>query len=80
VPKLRTVIWDFVGDPLPDHLVGDLGSLRFDPARLRALEGQLRPLVSEQELEALYQRWDRLLANPCFPNLDPYRNVPWPPF
>jgi hypothetical protein len=28
----------------------------------------------------LVQRWDRLLANPCFPQLDPYRNVPWPPF
>jgi hypothetical protein len=31
-------------------------------------------------MDALFQRWDRLLANPCFPRLDPYRNVPWPPF
>jgi hypothetical protein len=31
-------------------------------------------------MDAVVQRWDRLLANPCFPDLDPYRNVPWPPF
>jgi hypothetical protein len=80
VPKLRTVIWDFVGEEFPTALVGDLGSLRYDPPRLRQLEAALQPLISKDELEALYARWDRLLANPCFPQLDPYRNVPWPPF
>jgi uncharacterized repeat protein (TIGR03843 family) len=80
VPKLRTVIWDFVDEEFPPALVGDLGSLRYDPPRLRQLEAALQPLITDQELEALYARWDRLLANPCFPQLDPYRNVPWPPF
>jgi hypothetical protein len=47
---------------------------------MRGLEGALGQLISDQEFDALVQRWDRLLANPCFPNLDPYRNVPWPPF
>ena len=79
-PKLRTVIWDFVGEPFPDELTGDLGALRYDPPRLKVLEAALSPLVSNHELDALYSRWDRLLANPCFPQLDPYRNVPWPPF
>ena len=78
--KLRTVIWDYCGEAFPDELIGDLGSLRFDKPRVAALEHDLSPLVSAQELEALFQRWDRLLANPCFPELDPYRNVPWPPF
>ena len=36
--------------------------------------------MSEQEIDALFDRWDRLLAVPCYPQLDPYRNVPWPPF
>jgi hypothetical protein len=80
VPKLRTVIWDFMDEPIPDHLVQQLFELRTEPRRSLALEQDLAPLIAQKELEALYQRWDRLLANPCFPSLDPYRNIPWPPF
>ena len=80
VPKLRTVIWDYCGEPFPSALVSDLSGLRADRSRLRALEVELRQLISHQEWDALLQRWDRLLANPCYPTLDPYRNVPWPPF
>jgi uncharacterized repeat protein (TIGR03843 family) len=80
VPKLRTVIWDFCGEPIPPELVGDLGTFRYTPERVTDLRRQLGPLLAEHELEALFQRWDRLLANPCYPQLDPYRNVPWPPF
>jgi hypothetical protein len=80
VPKLRTVIWDFCGESFPEDLVTQLGALRSEPARVSSLEQALRPLLSAQEVAALFQRWDRLLANPCFPPLDPYRNVPWPPF
>jgi hypothetical protein len=80
VPKLRTVIWDYCGEPIPQEIVGDLGAFRYEPKRVAELERQLRPLVSAQELDAFFQRWDRLLANPCYPQLDPYRNVPWPPF
>ena len=80
VPKLRTVIWDYCGEPIPAELVTDLHVVRTDPVRLRELEHTMRPLLADQEWDALLQRWDRLLKNPCFPNLDPYRNVPWPPF
>jgi uncharacterized repeat protein (TIGR03843 family) len=80
VPKLRTVIWDFCGESIPPDVVGELGEFRYTPARVGALRRKLRPLLSDGELEALFQRWDRVLANPCFPQLDPYRNVPWPPF
>ena len=80
VPKLRTVIWDYCGEPIPAALVEDLEELRTESTRFAALEADIRPLIAQQEWEALLQRWDRLLANPCFPNLDPYRNVPWPPF
>jgi hypothetical protein len=47
---------------------------------MAALRQDLSKLLADQELEALVQRWDRLLQNPCYPQLDPYRNVPWPPF
>ena len=80
VPKLRTVIWDFCGEPIPSDLLGQLGEFRYTPARVSKMRARLRPLMSEDELAAVFMRWDRLLANPCFPQLDPYRNVPWPPF
>ena len=80
VPKLRTVIWDFCGEPIPPDLVEHLRRCRADAAGIQALRAELRPLLSEPELEALFERWDRLLAVPCYPQLDPYRNVPWPPF
>lgn len=80
VPKLRTVIWDPCGEPVPAALVADLAAVRADPAREQALREALAPLLSAIELEALFSRWDRLLQMPCFPSLDPYRNVPWPPF
>lgn len=79
-PKLRTVIWDFTGDPIPADLVEHLRQLRADASRVAAMRQELSSLLSEQELEALFTRWDRLLQNPCYPQLDPYRNVPWPPF
>ena len=80
VPKLRTVIWDFCGDPIPANLTDDLTRVRNDEARLRKLREALRPLISGPEMDALLARWDRLLRNRCYPQLDPYRNVPWPPF
>ena len=80
VPKLRTVIWDYVGEPFPEGLVADLERVRGDAARVGAIERALAPLLSAAEIEALWARWDRLMALPCYPQLDPYRNVPWPPF
>src|SRR5581483_3981492 len=63
VPKLRTVIWDYCGERIPAELVADMRSARSDPARMRAIEQALSQLISDQELQALLQRWDRLLAN-----------------
>ena len=80
VSKLRTVIWEFCGEPFPPEVLGSLAALRHDSGRLQDLLADLNPLLSRSELDALVDRWDRLLAMPCFPDLDPYRNVPWPPF
>src|SRR5260370_198574 len=68
--------WDLV----PPEGVARREGWRAEGSRRADLRKALRPLLSDHEWEALIQRWDRLLANPCFPNLDPYRNVPWPPF
>jgi hypothetical protein len=80
VPKLRTVIWDYCGEPIPPDLLAEITAFRRDRTRTAELDKMLRPLLAEHEIEALFKRWDRLLAMPCYPDLDPYRNVPWPPF
>ena len=79
MPKLRTVIWDFCGQPIPADLVDTLAAVRADPSRVAAIRSALASLLSAAELDALFRRWDQLLAAPCYPELDPYRNVPWPP-
>lgn len=80
VPKLRTIIWDFCGEPIPEDLVAQLLAARHDADCETAIRTELGALLSPVEVDALFGRWDYLLANPCYPELDPYRNVPWPPF
>ncbi len=78
--KLRTVIWDFCGDEIPERLLDDLRRLK---ELLRAPAGDIAALlrlISREEAQALGQRVDWLLATRTFPVLDRYRNVPRPPF
>jgi uncharacterized repeat protein (TIGR03843 family) len=76
-PKLRTVIWDFAGETIPDELIADV-------ARLRALlDGrvgdELRSLLHPMEMDALIGRVDDVLIDPRLPEPDEgYHSVPWP--
>jgi hypothetical protein len=75
--KLRTVIWDFASEPVPEDLVADLTGLR------RALDGavgdELCGLLHPTELDAVRRRVDGLLAAGRFPDPDEgYHSVPWP--
>src|SRR5438105_2970991 len=49
-PKLRTVIWDFAGEQIPDHLLADLDGLASHPAPA------LEMLLSPAELGAVTRR------------------------
>jgi len=77
-PKLRTVIWDHAGEPLPEKLCEDLTSLT---AALRdgALRHTLLELLAEKEVEAAARRAERLAASGHFPSPGPGRVYPWPP-
>jgi uncharacterized repeat protein (TIGR03843 family) len=76
-PKLRTVIWDFAGEPVPESLLADLRAAR---AGLdRGLGRRLGELVSGEELDALAGRLDATLALGLFPEPGPGRPYPWPP-
>jgi hypothetical protein len=78
-PKLRTVIWDYAGDPIPEAMLADLSVLAEilatpDEPRL----AELLQLLSERELHALRQRLARLIGAARFPEPGPGRHYPWP--
>ncbi len=78
--KLRSVIWEFAGEPIPKRLRQDLE--RFEE-RLASedeeVADQLRTLLNNQEMEALRERVARLLKQERFPHPGPGRHYPWPP-
>jgi len=77
--KLRTVIWDFAGEPIPEQLCADVQSFL---ARLKPesdLFNQLQGLLSQREIKALANRADHWLTIGQFPEPDPdQRSFPWP--
>ena len=74
MPKLRTVLWQFVGCAIREELVEDLVSLRSDEERLCAAFEQL---LLPGEVRALITRIDMLLTTGRYPRLNPNRNVPY---
>jgi uncharacterized repeat protein (TIGR03843 family) len=76
VTKVRTVIWDFCGEPIPSSIVDEMTSFLSDTARTEALNAQLRELLDRSEVATFHARLERLVKAGRFPNLDPYRNVP----
>jgi hypothetical protein len=77
-PKLRTVIWDFVGEPIPEDARSALVAL---VPTLDGVAGErLRGLLDPVEVEALRERLELLLDAGAFPEPDPrLRPYPWPP-
>ena len=77
-PKLRTVIWEFAGDPVPAPILKELEHLMEEFPVPGGLAEQLGPLLSGAEVEALCQRVQALLERGVFPLPGPRRSVPWP--
>lgn len=77
--KLRTVLWSWAGDPLPDEAVDVLSEVR------AGLEGDLgdglHALLTRREVAAVTRRVDRLLTSRRYPEPSgDWPAVPWPPF
>jgi uncharacterized repeat protein (TIGR03843 family) len=68
--KLRTVIWDFAGEPIPEDLCAALKAFRQKLVPPSALLETLREHLAPDELEALIARTENLL--PC-------KHFPYPP-
>lgn len=80
-PKLRTVMWDYAGQPIPIGLRDDLKSFhaRLDQPGDPAIQA-LNELLDRREMIALKRRTTQLIAFDCFPRPQPgYRQIPWPP-
>jgi hypothetical protein len=73
-PKLRTVLWQFSGEPISDDIIADL-------SRLDACDDEIDLLfagiLDVSEIEAIKDRAEALLAAGRFPRLDPHINVPY---
>jgi hypothetical protein len=74
MPKLRTVMWQFAGMPISDPLRADLAMIlrqRDDYA------GDFGALLSRVEIDAFFARVEALHDSGCYPQLNPYRNIPY---
>ena len=71
-PKLRTVIWDFAGEPLPPARVDDVARLAAEPPP------GLTGLLHDDEIEALAARAAHIARHPVFPRIRSSRAYPWP--
>jgi uncharacterized repeat protein (TIGR03843 family) len=77
VPKLRTVIWEYCGEPIPEPIVADLRALRADSERLQALSTDLAALLATEELEAFHRRLELILELGEYPSPRSHRSYPW---
>lgn len=72
-PKLRTVIWQFAGEPIPKPLIADLRRVL-----TRGAPDPVAKLIDDDELKALRARTRRLIADAHFPHDPGGRSYPWP--
>jgi hypothetical protein len=78
-PKLRTVIWDFSGQAIPEPLIADIHTLLTQLAEPSPLLSEMSKLLQPEEIEALVSRLRDLIETPVFPLPDPERRpFPWP--
>ncbi len=70
--KLRTVIWDFGGQPIPDDQLERVARLASDPP------SELTQFVSDAEIEALAVRAAAIVRRRSFPKPGLARDYPWP--
>jgi uncharacterized repeat protein (TIGR03843 family) len=72
--KLRTVMWDYVGEPVPDDIVADVVAFCD-----RGVPDELRALLDPFEVAALEARARALVEHPVFPDDETGgRRWPWP--
>lgn len=78
--KLRTVVWDFAGEPIADDLLSALARLRIELLPEGQLRAALMTYLTLEEIAALDARAEALIAGGYFPQPPLYRRAyPYPP-
>ncbi len=76
--KLRTVAWDFVGEPIPEAIINDLDAFRHRLTKDADLQADYSTLLSPSEIKAMVRRAGELIKEGHFPEPDGVRPYPWP--
>lgn len=79
-PKLRTVVWDFAGQPLKTEEFLQLEALQVKLEQGKPLRSELSSYLSAREIQAMCARIGKLLDTKIFPApASDYYAHPWPP-
>ena len=70
--KLRTVVWDFGGEPLPEHLMAALVALA------QEVPASVAELLAPDEVAAIGERAAQLVLHNVLPTDPSGRRYPWP--
>ncbi|MEW6716925.1 MAG: SCO1664 family protein [Chloroflexota bacterium] len=65
--KLRTVIWDFAGEPIPEEMMDDINSLCEQLERKSSLLAALSDYLTPREISAILSRSKKLTETRQFP-------------
>ena len=76
--KMRTVIWDWAEDPIPQPWLDDVVTLAETLENDEEATGPLRKLLEEDELDRVIERSRDLAKSGVFPVPGPHRSYPWP--
>lgn len=77
--KLRTVIWDYTGDPIAPGLIADLARLARELGADGAARAMLSDLLSEAEIDVLQLRAEIIVSEARLPEPPQHRrSYPWP--
>ena len=71
--KLRTVLWDYSGEPLPQCVMSDLKGFLASPD-----SAELDEVLTSVELDAAMERAELLLESGVFPTDPSGQRWPWP--
>ena len=76
--KLRSVIWDWADEPIPQVWLDDIARLAEDLVGPGGEAESFRTLIDAGEVAATVGRIRKLLASSKFPMPGPHRHYPWP--
>lgn len=77
--KLRTVLWDYISEAIPEEDLKALEQLHEQLKPATDLSQMFEELLSTAEVRALRRRVERLLRTGLYPAPGPGPNIPWPP-